>query len=65
MKMTIFNKYHSEGWAVLALTDKGWAEEGFYYDKKDAKQALKEYQNENPKCYIRMAKVNIKENDNE
>ena len=61
------NKYHGEAWALLVLTDKGWADEGIYSDEEDAKYYLEEYKEELelPNCSIRIAKVDIKENDNE
>ena len=58
------DKFYCEGWALLVLTDKGWADEGIYSDEEDAKYYLEEYKEEFPKCYIRITKVYIRENKN-
>jgi len=57
------DKYHGQAWALLVLTDKGWADEGIYSDEEDAEYYLEEYKEEFPKCSIRIAKVDIKENE--
>ena len=59
------NKYHGEAWTLLVLTDKGWVDEGIYSDEEDAKYYLEEYKEEFPKCSIRIAKVDVRENNNE
>ena len=57
------NKFRWEAWVLLVLTDKGWAEEGIYFDEEDAKYYLEEYKEEFPDCSIRIIEVDIKEKE--
>lgn len=56
------DKYHGEAWALLVLTDNGWADEGIYSDEEYAEYYLEEYKEEFPNCSIRITKVDIREN---